>query len=98
MSRVLVVEDEAHIRDLIVLHLGLEGLETEPVGDGHQRELSGIWRSVATRFVDVDAAEQAIGQAASRGDRHRREQDVTVHEDQPVGVRRMPGDLCTPHG
>src|SRR5687768_3613255 len=34
MARVLVVEDEAHIRDLIVLHLGLEGFETEPVGDG----------------------------------------------------------------
>lgn len=34
MPRVLVVEDEAHIRDLIVLHLGLEGLETEAVGDG----------------------------------------------------------------
>src|SRR5688500_3370038 len=34
MSRVLVVEDDVHIRDLIVLHLGLEGLETEAVGDG----------------------------------------------------------------
>ena len=34
MARILVVEDEAHIRDLIVLHLGLEGLETEAVGDG----------------------------------------------------------------
>ena len=34
MPRVLVVEDDAHIRDLIVLHLGLEGLETEAIGDG----------------------------------------------------------------
>ena len=34
MARALVVEDDAHIRDLIVLHLGLEGLETEPVADG----------------------------------------------------------------
>ena len=34
MARVLVVEDEAHIRDLIQLHLGLEGLEIEPVADG----------------------------------------------------------------
>src|ERR671910_669180 len=34
MSRILVVEDEAHIRDLIVLHLGLEGLETTAVADG----------------------------------------------------------------
>lgn len=31
---VLIVEDDAHIRDLIVLHLGLEGLETTAVGDG----------------------------------------------------------------
>jgi DNA-binding response OmpR family regulator len=29
-----VVEDEAHIRELIQLHLGLEGLEIEAVGDG----------------------------------------------------------------
>ena len=34
MARVLVVEDDEHIRDLIVLHLGLEGLETEALGDG----------------------------------------------------------------
>ena len=36
MARVLVVEDEAHIRELIQLHLGLEGLEIEAVGDGQQ--------------------------------------------------------------
>ena len=36
VSRVLVVEDEAHIRELIQLHLGLEGLEVEAVGDGQQ--------------------------------------------------------------
>lgn len=34
MSRVLVVEDEAHIRELIQLHLGLEGLDIEAVADG----------------------------------------------------------------
>jgi DNA-binding response OmpR family regulator len=34
MARVLVVEDDAHIRDLIVLHLGLEGFESEAIGDG----------------------------------------------------------------
>ena len=34
MARVLVVEDDTHIRDLIVLHLGLEGLESEAIGDG----------------------------------------------------------------
>ncbi|MBY0493590.1 MAG: response regulator transcription factor [Cyanobacteria bacterium] len=36
MSRVLVVEDEAHIRELIQLHLGLEGLDIEAVGDGQK--------------------------------------------------------------
>lgn len=35
MAHVLVVEDDAHIRDLIALHLGLEGLECTLVGDGH---------------------------------------------------------------
>lgn len=32
--RVLVVEDERHIRDLVCLHLGLEGCTCDPVGDG----------------------------------------------------------------
>lgn len=36
MSRVLVVEDEAHIRELIQLHLGLEGLEVKAVADGQE--------------------------------------------------------------
>jgi two-component system OmpR family response regulator/two-component system alkaline phosphatase synthesis response regulator PhoP len=36
MPRVLVVEDEAHIRELIQLHLGLEGLDIEAVADGHE--------------------------------------------------------------
>ena len=46
MPRVLVVEDDAHIRDLIVLHLGLEGLEAEPVGDGQ----AALVRANATAF------------------------------------------------
>src|SRR5512138_3078603 len=33
-GRVLVVEDDAHIRDLVVLHLQLEGLTTVAAGDG----------------------------------------------------------------
>ncbi len=33
-ARVLVVEDDPNIRDLVVLHLGLEGLSTETAGDG----------------------------------------------------------------
>src|SRR4051794_14922498 len=32
--RVLVVEDEPHIRELVCLHLGLEGYACEGVGDG----------------------------------------------------------------
>ena len=36
VARVLIVEDEAHIRELIQLHLGLEGLEVQAVGDGQQ--------------------------------------------------------------
>ena len=35
-ARVLVVEDEPHIRDLIALHLGLEGLTPIAVGDGEE--------------------------------------------------------------
>ena len=46
MSRVLVIEDDIHIRDLIVLHLGLEGLETEAVGDG----LEGLARAGSQPF------------------------------------------------
>jgi DNA-binding response OmpR family regulator len=34
--RVLVVEDERNIRDLVCLHLGLEGYECVPVGDGKE--------------------------------------------------------------
>src|SRR5215212_2695834 len=35
-SRVLVVEDERNIRDLVCLHLGLEGYECVPVADGKE--------------------------------------------------------------
>jgi two-component system copper resistance phosphate regulon response regulator CusR len=33
-GRVLVVEDDPHIRELVLLHLGLEGLETVAAADG----------------------------------------------------------------
>ncbi len=33
-GRVLVVEDDPHIRELVLLHLGLEGLATDSAGDG----------------------------------------------------------------
>src|SRR5437764_11167133 len=34
--KVLVVEDERNIRDLVCLHLGLEGYECTPVADGKE--------------------------------------------------------------
>jgi two-component system, OmpR family, response regulator len=36
MPRVLIVEDDRHIRELIVLHLQLEGLDCTAVGDGRE--------------------------------------------------------------
>jgi DNA-binding response OmpR family regulator len=44
--RVLVVEDEPHIRELVCLHLGLEGYTCEGVGDGQ----SALKRAEAERF------------------------------------------------
>jgi DNA-binding response OmpR family regulator len=43
---VLVVEDEPHIRELVCLHLGLEGYNCEAVGDGHE----ALGRAEAERF------------------------------------------------
>src|SRR5277367_2025791 len=34
--KVLVVEDEPHIRELVCLHLGHEGYACDGVGDGHE--------------------------------------------------------------
>jgi DNA-binding response OmpR family regulator len=45
-ARVLVVEDEPHIRELVCLHLGLEGYACEGVGDGP----SALKRADADRF------------------------------------------------
>ena len=33
-ARVLIVEDDEHIRELVALHLGLEGLDSTTLGDG----------------------------------------------------------------
>jgi ubiquinone/menaquinone biosynthesis C-methylase UbiE len=38
-------------------------LDDEPVDDGHQRELTGIWKSIAGRYIDVDAAADALDAA-----------------------------------
>jgi DNA-binding response OmpR family regulator len=48
MPHVLVVEDDPHIRELIALHLGLEGFEHSAVGDGRE----ALTRLNATR-VDL---------------------------------------------
>src|SRR5258708_855316 len=44
--RVLVVEDEPHIRELVCLHLGLEGYACDGVGDGP----AALKRAEAERF------------------------------------------------
>src|SRR6058998_2039703 len=44
--RVLVVEDEPHIRELVCLHLGLEGYTCEGVGDGR----AALKRAEAERY------------------------------------------------
>ena len=44
--RVLVVEDEPHIRELVCLHLGLEGYTCDAVGDGKE----ALRRLEADRF------------------------------------------------
>jgi len=44
--RVLVVEDEPHIRELVCLHLGLEGYTCEEVGDGQ----AALKRAEAERY------------------------------------------------
>jgi DNA-binding response OmpR family regulator len=36
MPHVLIVEDDVHIRDLIALHLDLEGLQTSAIADGRE--------------------------------------------------------------
>lgn len=48
MPHVLIVEDDPHIRELVALHLGLEGLEHSAVGDGRE----ALTRLAATR-VDL---------------------------------------------
>lgn len=46
MSHVLIIEDDAHIRDLIALHVGLEGHQTTGLGDGHE----GLARATTEPF------------------------------------------------
>ena len=48
--RVLLVEDERHIRELVQLHLGLEGCDTTAVGNGEEA------LAVLELALDVDRA------------------------------------------
>jgi DNA-binding response OmpR family regulator len=50
--RVLLVEDERHIRDLVQLHLGLEGCDTTAVGNGE--EALALLRQQAFDLVVLD--------------------------------------------
>jgi DNA-binding response OmpR family regulator len=50
--RVLVVEDEAHIRELVCLHLALEGFDCVPVADG--REALGLTSEEKIDLVVLD--------------------------------------------
>lgn len=38
-------------------------LDDEPVDDGHQRELTALWKSIAKRYVDTDVAADEIDAA-----------------------------------
>jgi two-component system, OmpR family, response regulator len=51
--RVLVVEDEKNIRDLVCLHLGLEGYECVPVGDGKEAMMLASEKSYDLIILDL---------------------------------------------
>jgi len=50
---VLVVEDEQNIRDLVCLHLGLEGYECVPVGDGKEAMLLAADKAFDLIILDL---------------------------------------------
>jgi DNA-binding response OmpR family regulator len=51
--KVLVVEDEKNIRDLVCLHLGVEGYECVPVADGKDAMLLASERSFDLIILDL---------------------------------------------
>lgn len=51
--KVLVVEDEKNIRDLVCLHLGVEGYECVPVGDGKEAMLLAGEQSFDLIILDL---------------------------------------------
>ena len=54
--RVLVVEDEKNIRDLVCLHLGVEGYECVPVADGKEAMLLASEKTLRPDHPRFDAA------------------------------------------
>jgi DNA-binding response OmpR family regulator len=58
---VLVVEDEPHIRELVVLHLGLEGLEVVEARDGEE-----AIRLIRSRVFDLCVLDLMLPRASSR--------------------------------
>jgi DNA-binding response OmpR family regulator len=51
--KVLVVEDEQNIRDLVCLHLGLEGYECVPVGDGKEAITAALEKPFDLIILDL---------------------------------------------
>src|SRR5712692_4504573 len=101
--RVLVVEDEPHIRELVCLHLGLEGYACDGVGDGRE----ALTRAEAQRFdlLVLDLMIPGIdGLALCRAVRNgRMNQDVPIlmltarrdESDKVVGLESGADDYLT---
>src|SRR5688500_4012153 len=51
--KVLVVEDEKNIRDLVCLHLGVEGYDCVPVGDGKEAMLLASEKTFDLIILDL---------------------------------------------
>ena len=51
--KVLVVEDEKNIRDLVCLHLGVEGYECVPVADGKEAMMLASQKSFDLIVLDL---------------------------------------------
>jgi CheY-like chemotaxis protein len=104
--RVLIVEDEPNIRELVSLHLGLEGYACEGVGDGR----SALGRVEAERFdlLVLDLMIPGVdGLALCRAVRNGRlNQDVPIlmltarreESDKVVGLESGADDYLTKFG
>ena len=101
--RVLIVEDEANIRELVTLHLGLEGYACEGVGDG--RAALGLVESERFDLLVLDLMIPGVdGLALCRAVRNgRMNQDVPIlmltarreESDKVVGLESGADDYLT---